>query len=385
MKIAIYHPWIYVKSGLERSLMEIKNLSRHEWTLFTHHYDPEGTYPELKSMGVVELGRVSVKRQYGAVGKAALTLAGTRLDLKDYDALVICCDGLGSLLCFRNHDIPVVCLCYTPLRAVYDPEYRRRHLQRFHKIKPLAMAFEMLYRWVDRLAWRYYRAVIYISENVRRRAQEGKLPQPALTPLAYAGISKERRIRSDLFENFFFLPGRIMWTKNIELGIRAFKQFRQRTGKPFELRIAGMVDAKSQAYFAELKTLAGDEPNIVFMNDLTDSEMDDLYHRCYAVLFTPFNEDQGLVPLEAMAHGKPVIAVNRGGPRELVRHQETGLLVEDTPEAFGAAMERLAGEPDLARSIGASGFLASADYTWDRFVGKIDDTLEKVVEDAANR
>ena len=62
-------------------------------------------------------------------------------------------------------------------------------------------------------------------------------------------------------------------------------------------------------------------------------------------MYTPANEHFGIVPLEAMAAGRPVIAVNSGGPLETVRHQSTGLLCEPQPEAFARAMMTLVVRP----------------------------------------
>ncbi len=380
MRIAVYHPWIYLKSGLERSLMEIYRRSRHRWTLLTSHYDPEGTYPELKEMGVVELPRVSVRRRYGAVLRAAGTIASTRLDLSGHDALVVSCDGLGSLINFRNRGLPRICLCFTPLRAVYDPEYRTRHLDRLGVLRPLALAFETGYRFIDRQAWKQYDHVFCISETVRSRVVEGGLYPADGIEIAYAGIAGENIRACDSFEPFFFLPGRVVWTKNIELGIRAFQEFRKRTGAAFELVIAGMVDEKSRAYRERLGALAGGDPAIRFLHQVSDREMDDLYARCHAVLFTSFNEDQGLTPLEAAAHGKPVIAVNRGGPTETVLHGETGLLAEPEPEAFSRAMEALVADPARAKAMGQRGVERAKRFTWGEFVERIDryfDGLER--------
>ncbi|HTP51287.1 MAG TPA: glycosyltransferase family 4 protein [Anaeromyxobacteraceae bacterium] len=378
MRVAIYHPWIYVRSGLERTIMELYRRSRHRWTILTSHYDRDGTYPDLKEMGVIELPRVSVRRRYGAVLKAAATIAATRLDLSGQDALVVCCDGLGSLLNFRNHAVPSLCLCFTPLRAVYDSEYRARHLARLGAARPLAHLFEVGFRAIDRRAWQRYSHVFCISETVKRRVLEGGLYPPDGIDIAYAGISGERIRLCDTFEPFFFLPGRIVWTKNLELGIRAFLALRARTGFRFELVIAGMVDEKSRPYLARLEALAGGDPAIRILQDVTDDAMDDLYGRCHAVLFTSFNEDQGLTPLEAAAHGKPVIAVNRGGPTETVRNGETGLLVDATTDAFLEAMERLVRDPELARSLGRRGAERARLFTWANFVESIDGYLDRM-------
>jgi glycosyltransferase involved in cell wall biosynthesis len=372
MRIAIYHPWIYLKSGLERTIMELCRRSRHDWTVVTSHYDREGTYPEFRDLNVTELERVSVTRRYGTVLAAAMTIARSRIDLVGHDALVVCCDGLGSFINFRNHGVPVVCLCFTPLRAVYDEAYKERHLSRYQGARPVLRAIASGYRLLDRLAWRYYRHVFCVSETVKQRVLDGGLCAAERIEIAHPGVASEAIEPSDCFEPFFFLPGRIMWTKNIELGIRAFQAFRKRVPGAFELVVAGMVDEKSKPYLQELCALAGEDPSIRFVTDLSDAAMSELYRRCHAVLFTAFNEDLGLTPLEAGMHGKPVVAVNRGGPTETVRDGVSGYLVEPDPAAFSAAMERLAVDPGEAKRLGRQGVDQSRQFTWDLFVEKID-------------
>lgn len=376
MKIAIYHPWIYVKSGLERTIMEIKKRSRHDWTIFTSHYDREATYPGLKAMGVREINPVGVERSYKTVIKAGLSMVSTKIAMDDFDALVICCDGLGSLLSFRNAEKPVICLCFTPLRAVYDEEYRARFLKRLGRLRPFALLAEILYKAVDRLAWQRYAHVFCISKAVQERVASGGLYPADKIEIAYPGLDEALIDRPHLAGDYFLIPGRIMWTKNIELGIEAFLEFRKRSGAPLRLVIAGMVDRKSQPYYAMLQGLARPDAAISFVIGPTDQEMRRLYEGCLAMLFTPFNEDFGLTPLEAMACGKPVIAVDRGGPREVVLHQETGLRVEGEPMKFAEAMEWLYTNPTQAAAMGTLGFQRARLFTWSAFVEKIDSYLD---------
>lgn len=383
MRVVLYHPWIYVKSGLERTILEIAKRSRHEWDLYTSHYDADGTYPELRAFNVREAGRVSVKRNYGAVLGASARVACTRLDLDSADALLVCCDGVGSFITLRNARRPVVNLCFTPLRAVYDGEYRARHLARRRPVaRFVALGLETAYRLVDRWLWRRYRRVICISHAVRERVIAGRLA-PGRRPLVmYPGVDGATIAASDVFERFFFLPGRIMWTKNIELGIEAFVRFRAAAGGGYGLVVAGMVDAKSRDYFERLRALAGDDGSVTFHVDPTDAEMRDYYQRCSAVLFTAFNEDLGLTPMEAMACGKPVVAVNRGGPREVVEHGVTGYLSEPDPAAFCAAMARLVENETHLRSMGRAGIERVKRFTWERFVADLDDVIDEVVAEA---
>lgn len=383
MKVALYHPWIYLKSGLERTILEIARRSRHDWTLYTSHYDAEGTYPQLREHGVREVNRVSVQRSYGAVLGASWRIARTRLPLDGVQALVVCCDGVGSFVTLRNGSVPALNLCFTPLRAVYDSEYRLRHLGRQGARRWAALVLEQGYKAVDRWLWRRYRRVVCISEAVKQRAEAGGLLAGLPVEVCYPGIDAQSARASGRFEDFLFIPGRIMWTKNIELGVAAFLQYRKATGARTRLVVAGMVDGKSGEYFAGLQALAGEGHGVEFVLSPSDAQMRDYYDRCSAVLFTAFNEDLGLTPMEAMASGKPVIAVDRGGPREVVEHQVTGYLVPADANSFALAMELLLSDPQRLRRMGEAGLQRVRRFGWDHFVAQLDDSLDRMVGAAA--
>lgn len=68
------------------------------------------------------------------------------------------------------------------------------------------------------------------------------------------------------------------------------------------------------------------------------------------MLYTPAREHFGIVPLEAMARGCPVIAVNSGGPLETVVHRETGFLTEGTPMEYANAVVMLLTQTAAARA-----------------------------------
>jgi glycosyltransferase involved in cell wall biosynthesis len=379
MKVALYYPWIYLTSGAERILLELSGRSRHEWTLYTNHFAPENTFPGFRSRRVVELDRISVTRTVGATLWSALRIARQRLPLAGYDALVIVCEGLGDFAVFRSHSQPILNICLTPLRIAFDAVYLARYersrdfLHRF-----LVRCGALGFATAMRIAWKRYDRVFCISQECFSRVRAGRLGRPGNQEVLHVGIGFEPNTPSDRFERFFLVAGRIMWTKNIELAIGAFHEF-VRTSREFGdfgLVIAGIVDEKSRPYLARLEGLTQGDPRIRFCIFPSDEELAKLYIECYGVLFTPFNEDWGIVPIEAMAFGKPVIAVNRGGPRETVVHGVTGFLEEPEDGAFARRMAELASDLDLARRIGRAGYLHSQRFSWDAFVDRIDREIE---------
>ena len=378
-RVALYYPWIYVRSGVERVILEIVQRSRHRYTVFTHHLDQAQTYPEFRDLpDVVVLGHIPVERSFRAVLRAARTIAAQKLDLQGYDALLVSSEGLGDLITFRNHDQLVFCFCHTPARPLYDPVYRDTWLAAHPSARiPLAM-FSLAYRAVTRRAWRYYQRVFANSREVAGRIARGRLCPSERVEILHPGVDVERIRPSFRYESYFLCAGRIKWTKNVGLAIEAFREFqRSHVDRPgWRLVIAGGLDAGSREYFAELERRSREAPGITFQLDPTTEELDRLYDGATALLFPSLNEDWGIVPLEAMAFGKPVLAVNRGGPTESVVDGETGFLLEPTAVAFAGRMRWLADRPEEVRRLGEAASRRARQYSWTAFVERLDDYID---------
>jgi glycosyltransferase involved in cell wall biosynthesis len=103
-----------------------------------------------------------------------------------------------------------------------------------------------------------------------------------------------------------------------------------------------------------------------------------LMQRATIVACAQIREPFGLVPLEAMACARPVVAVDEGGLRESVRHEETGLLVPRDPAAMAAAFVRLLDDPELRARFGAAGRAAvERDWRWDDYARRMDRVLRE--------
>jgi glycosyltransferase involved in cell wall biosynthesis len=98
------------------------------------------------------------------------------------------------------------------------------------------------------------------------------------------------------------------------------------------------------------------------------------------VIAPAFKEDYGLTAIEAMAVGKPVIAcTDGGGLTELVDHERTGLIVDPTPGAIAAAVERLTSDPELAAELGANGRVRAAELSWSVAADELREGIERVM------
>lgn len=376
MNVALYHPWIYLKGGAERVILNLIERSRHDWTVLTNHFDPNDTFPEFARHRVIELGRISVRRNPLIAGHAALTLLFQRIPVQSFDALMVSQESIGNMVTIRAGNIPLICYCHTPLRVAYDPVIRPLFEAKASVIAKLAVS---AFTEVDRKLWKRYRRVFVNSLEVQQRLLRSQLVDASKITLARPGVEVWEPFKEAPSESFFLVAGRIMWTKNIELAIDAFAHLKRTepAAAPFRLVIAGAVDRKSLPYLDALQSQAARLGQAVtFLNGPSDWELRQLYHNSYAVLFTAHNEDWGLVPLEAMAAGKPVLAVDRGGPRESVIHEQTGLLGPPEAEAMAGLMSRVVRNPEYCALLGRQAIAHVRSFSWDNMVEPIDSFLD---------
>lgn len=188
------------------------------------------------------------------------------------------------------------------------------------------------------------------SKNVARRLKEycGIEAKPLYHPPPNAD-----RFRTSVAEDFIFFPSRICIPKRQELVLRSLSKTRHAV----RVRFVGTPDRAS--YGDELKTLARKlkvSDRVEWLSGLSGEEMLDQYARCLGVIYPPIDEDYGYVTLEAMLASKPVITcTDSGGPLEFVLHQQTGLIVEPTPESVAQALDKLWEDRASARLWGQAG------------------------------
>jgi glycosyltransferase involved in cell wall biosynthesis len=187
------------------------------------------------------------------------------------------------------------------------------------------------------------RAVYTISRNVSRRLKQfcGIDSEPLYHPPKHAD-----QFFCETAEAYLFFPSRLSRTKRQELVLEALAQ----TEQPVRVRFAG--DADEEAYLETLKGLADKlklQRRVEWLGPVTEEEKRRQYARCLGVVFPPVDEDYGYITLEAMLASKPLITcTDSGGPLEVVRPNQTGLVAEPTPTALAAALDQLWREREQA-------------------------------------
>ncbi|MCX6723469.1 MAG: glycosyltransferase [Candidatus Staskawiczbacteria bacterium] len=383
MKIALYYPWIYLKSGAEKTILEMVKNSRHEFTIFTNHFEPINTYVEYNNLKIIKLADIPVERSYYKVCYAAFKIIAQKISINNYDALIVASEGLGDFIVFRNHcpKIPIICYCHTPLKITHDNITRQIYLDKHQFKKPFFIFFEKVFRFLDKIAWRRYAYIFCNSQEVKNRILKARLAPATNIEILHPGVDLTSIKPTWQYDNYFLQPSRIKWYKNTALAVEAFKKFylENQDLRKFKLIIASQVDKASKPYYEYLLALSRDIENIQIISNPDDELYKNLFQNAYAILHTTFNEDWGIVPLEAMAYGKPVIAVNQGGPTESIIDKETGFLVNPNAQEFSKAMKTLAEDMNLTQKIGKNARTASLKYDWKYFVKRMDSYFDSLL------
>ncbi len=225
--------------------------------------------------------------------------------------------------------VPHLCYCLTPMRYAWYQFYAYFGPARVGRVGSALMRPVMarLARWDRATAHRANRYVAishYVAGRIRRYYNREAIVvyPPVDTDFFHPDASHPER--------FALVVSALVPYKRVDLAIAACARARM------PLTIVG--DGPDRA---ALERQAG--PDVRFLGRRANDEIRDLYRRA-AVTLLPGEEDFGIVPLEAQACGRPVVAFGRGGALETVKPGETGALVdEQTADAFAAAISDVAG------------------------------------------
>lgn len=216
-----------------------------------------------------------------------------------------------------------LCYCFTPMRYawLFHDEYIGSN-----PIKRLIAAPILAYmrKW-DKANSANVDLFVAISDHVRKRIKtfyerDSEIVYP---PVDTGRFTPAANSSSD----FDLIVSALVPYKKVDLAIKAYS----RLGLP--LKIAGTGTGMDM-----LKSIASD--NIQFLGWQSDDQILELYRNCRSLIF-PGEEDFGIVPVEAQACGKPVVAFRKGGALETIIDNETGVFFDQqTPESLEEAVLR---------------------------------------------
>ncbi|MBI5613436.1 glycosyltransferase [Candidatus Gottesmanbacteria bacterium] len=169
-------------------------------------------------------------------------------------------------------------------------------------------------------------------EKFYRRDSVVVYPPIDVSRVKSQGSSKKSNIPHDPLthdtKNYFLSVGRLTYAKRVDLAILACNTLK------LPLKIVGK--GKEEEY---LRSIAG--PTVEFLGGVSDEKLNKLYSGARTLIFSALDEDFGMVPVEAMAHGTPVIGLSQGGVKETVVDGVTGILFDEaTVSSLESAMKR---------------------------------------------
>lgn len=323
MRCAIVHYWLLGMRGGERVVESLCRLLPQA-DIFTLFYDAERVSSVIRSHRVTASFLNPLRRHYRSL-LPLMPFALEQFDLRQYD-LVISSDSGPAKGVLMPSNVRHICYCHSPMRYLWDlyhpylHEWTRSRVKRC-VIAPLASYLRL---------WDYASAArvdefIANSCNVQRRIWKVYRRN---AEVIYPPVDVDS-FYSKAPDDYYLIVSELVPYKRIADAVRCFSATKRR------LKIAGRGPD-----YVFLRSIAG--PTVEFCGRVSDSDLRELYARCRAVIL-PGEEDFGIVPVEALASGKPVIALGKGGVLESVPESDPRagfFYLEPSPESLTGAIER---------------------------------------------
>ena len=319
MKIALVHDFLTEFGGAERVLVALHEI----WPsapIYVAFVNFEGLGPHKERIRKWEIKTSWAKRipffrkLYSPLRFLALRLFES-FDLSAFDVIISSTNMYMAKGAKTGKNQLHVCYCHTPPRSLYGYPTRmdwKKHW--WTRIYGTAVNHFML---MDDFV-SAQRPDFFVANSLETQRRIKKFYRRD-SVVIYPPVDVERfKARSTKHEarikknDYYLFVGRLAVAKGADLAIKACNQLK------LPLWVVGRGAEQSW-----LKDLAG--PTIKFLGEVADEELIKIYSQCKALIFPSLQEDFGIVPVEAMAAGKPVIALREGGVVESVLEGKTGV------------------------------------------------------------
>lgn len=331
LKIAIVHDWLTVMGGAEPLVLELHKLYPNA-PIYTSVYDKENM-PSFAGCDVrtTYLQKILPKnlRYKHVLWPVLRSFAFRKLDLSEYD-LIISSSSAEAKSVRKKPGAVHICYCHTPTRYYWShyEEFKREF--NFGAFTPIIRPFIPFFvRWMRKRDLASVKGVDCFIANSEVTKKRIKKYYNRNAVVIHPPVDTKRFLSAHPEEarSGCIIWGRHVPYKRFDLAIKTCNEL----GTPLTI-IGGGPDTN------RLKKISG--PTITFAGRVSDKELTELAHKAKYFLF-PNEEDFGLVAVEALAAGLPVIAYNKGGVLDVVKDGETGVLFnEQTVVSMSAAIKK---------------------------------------------
>lgn len=308
MRVAIVHYWLVGMRGGERVLENLCEMFPNA-VIITHVLDRAKISPALLKHEIREtfISRLPFARRFYKKYLPFMPLALEQMDMSDFDLVISSESGPAKGIVVRP-DALHICYCHSPMRYIWDHyhQYRKTASRLARLIMPL-MAHKL--RIWDLSVSARVDAFVANSRFVSQRIMTYYRRPSVIVPPPVA-VEKFCVAKRESVGDHYLLAGELTSYKRADLAVQAFNKI----GK--ELRIIGDGEQRR-----DLESIAG--PNIKFLGRMPLDQLKTEFGNCRALIF-PGEEDFGIVPVEVMASGRPVLAYGRGGARDSIVDGVTG-------------------------------------------------------------
>jgi glycosyltransferase involved in cell wall biosynthesis len=300
MKVALVHYWLLGSRGGEKVLEAICRIFP-EADIFTLFYDPESVPALIRSKNVNASFLNPFKKVYRSL-LPLMPMALEAFDLRPYD-LVISSESGPAKGVLTSSTSRHICYCHTPMRYLWElyPAYRNEFQQGVVSRALMAPIASYLRTWDHATAARVDTFVAN-SRNVKHRIWKTYRRK---SRVVYPPVPVES-FHHSASSDYFLMVSEMVAYKRLNYAVQTFS----RNGR--RLKIVG-----DGPEYLRLRKLAAN--NVEFCGRVPDRELKELYAKSTAFLM-PGEEDFGMTMVEALASGKPVIALSRGGALDIVEN-----------------------------------------------------------------
>lgn len=366
MKIALVHDYIKEYGGAER-VLEALHETWPNAPVYTLVYLPEFLGPHrerFKNWDIRPIvpSRTPFLNKLISPLRLIAPLLFKHLDLSDFDLVIVSATGAYNPNLVKTRPGVHLCYCHTPPRYLYGLP-TAREWKKYWWIRIPAEVVNHFLRLVD---FNSAQKVDFFLANSKTTAERIRKFYRKDAKVIYppVDISYQLSVISHQTGEYFLAGGRLARAKRIDLAIKACIKLN------LSLKIFGRVFAD---YGRELKKIAGS--SVEFLGEVTEDEKRKLLEECKAFIFPAEEEDFGIAPIEAMAAGKPVIALRQGGVVESVIEGKTGeFFNEPAVESLAKVLKDFNPEkyhPENCRK-------QAERFSQERFVGEMKDFVKGI-------